>query len=157
MTPKTLGQDLYELLNPQEPRACINPARWSDLDEDTHAHYEKSAKAFLCQEKPEQAATPSSASLPNFQGYAEVPINIELGEHGLYYGTSPAIKGLLVTGNNVKQVMEKVASAIAEMRAAEGRPAKDRSPSATRRSSLSGGQIATLAGWLARAWRPLDG
>lgn len=46
----------------------------------------------------------------------EIPINIELGEHGLYYGTSPAMKGLLVIGDSVKQVMERVPKAIEEMR-----------------------------------------
>jgi predicted RNase H-like HicB family nuclease len=48
----------------------------------------------------------------------DIPIDVELGENGLYYGTSPAMKGLLVTGKTAEQVMERVPSAIAEMRAA---------------------------------------
>jgi predicted RNase H-like HicB family nuclease len=46
-----------------------------------------------------------------------IPIEIELGSGGLYYGTSPEMKGLLVTGNSIKELMEKVPNAIAEMRA----------------------------------------
>jgi predicted RNase H-like HicB family nuclease len=48
----------------------------------------------------------------------DIPIDVELGENGLYYGTSPAMKGLLVTGKTAEQVMEKVPAAIAEMREA---------------------------------------
>jgi predicted RNase H-like HicB family nuclease len=50
--------------------------------------------------------------------FNDTPINIQLGEHGLYYGTSPHIKGLLVTGDSVEQVMGRVPGAIAEMRVA---------------------------------------
>jgi len=46
-----------------------------------------------------------------------MPVNIRLGDHGLYYGTSPQLKGLLVTGDSVDQVMERVPSAVAEIRA----------------------------------------
>ncbi len=48
-----------------------------------------------------------------------IPINIELGKHGLYYGTSPAMKGLLVIGDSIEEVMRRVPHAISEMRAAE--------------------------------------
>jgi hypothetical protein len=47
----------------------------------------------------------------------QIPIQIELGEHGLYYGTSTAVKGLLVIGDSVEQVMQRVPQAICEMRA----------------------------------------
>lgn len=47
----------------------------------------------------------------------EIPIDIELGSAGLYYGTSPAMKGLLVTGNSIKELMERVPNAVAELKA----------------------------------------
>lgn len=47
---------------------------------------------------------------------ADIPIEIELGEHGLYYGTSPAMRGLLVIGDSPEQVMERAPQAIEEMR-----------------------------------------
>jgi hypothetical protein len=46
-----------------------------------------------------------------------IPIEIELGSGGLYYGTSPAMKGLLVTGKSIKELMEKVPNAVAELKA----------------------------------------
>jgi uncharacterized protein YuzE/predicted RNase H-like HicB family nuclease len=48
----------------------------------------------------------------------DIPIEIEEGEHGLFYGTSPAMKGLLVTGDSVEHVMSRVPQAIEDMRAA---------------------------------------
>lgn len=50
----------------------------------------------------------------------QIPIQIDLGEHGLYYGTSTAVKGLLVAGNSVEEVMAMIPKALAEMRAATG-------------------------------------
>jgi predicted RNase H-like HicB family nuclease len=52
----------------------------------------------------------------------DIPVNIELGEHGLYYGTSPALRGLLVIGDSVEQVRERIPAALEELRsvAAEG-------------------------------------
>lgn len=47
----------------------------------------------------------------------EIHINIEFGSAGLYYGTSPQMKGLLVTGESIKEVVDRVPNAIAEMRA----------------------------------------
>jgi predicted RNase H-like HicB family nuclease len=46
-------------------------------------------------------------------------INVELGEHGLYYGTSPQEKGLLVTGKSIKEMMDRVPSALTELRRVE--------------------------------------
>ena len=43
---KTLGQELYELLNPYDPHAGANPATWDQVDEDWHAHYERCAAEF---------------------------------------------------------------------------------------------------------------
>lgn len=48
---------------------------------------------------------------------AEIPIEIELGSGGLYYGTSPSVKGLLVTGRSIKELMDKVPNAVAELKA----------------------------------------
>lgn len=44
-----------------------------------------------------------------------VPVEIERGEHGLYYGTSPKVRGLLVTGNTYDEVVEQVPRAIEEL------------------------------------------
>lgn len=49
---------------------------------------------------------------------SDIPIKIKLGKHGLYYGTSPTVKGLLVTGKSIAEVMGRVPQALAEMRAA---------------------------------------
>lgn len=47
----------------------------------------------------------------------DIPINIEEGQHGIFYGTSPAMKGLLVTGGSAQEVMDRVPQAIEDMRA----------------------------------------
>lgn len=49
---------------------------------------------------------------------AEISIDIERGEAGLFYGTSKAMKGLLIAGNSIAEVMDKAPAAIEEMRAA---------------------------------------
>lgn len=53
------------------------------------------------------------------------PFSIERGEHGLYYLTSSAMKGLLVSGDSVAQVMERLPQAIEEMRAAKAQHERD--------------------------------
>lgn len=55
----------------------------------------------------------------------DIPISIDLGKHGLYYGTSPAVKGLLVIGNSVKDVMAKIPQALTELRAARAVPSSE--------------------------------
>lgn len=47
-----------------------------------------------------------------------IPIDIELGEHGLYYGTSAEMKGLLIAGDSPEQVMARADKAIEELRSA---------------------------------------
>jgi hypothetical protein len=47
-----------------------------------------------------------------------IPISVDLGEHGLYYGTSKAVKGLLVIGNTVQEVIDRVPQALAELQQA---------------------------------------
>lgn len=47
---KTIGQKLYELINPCEAGDPIRPAMWDEIDEDYHAHYERAATAFLSEE-----------------------------------------------------------------------------------------------------------
>jgi hypothetical protein len=46
----------------------------------------------------------------------DIPIKIERGSYGLFYGTSTAVKGLLVVGDSPEQVRERAPRAIAEMR-----------------------------------------
>ncbi len=43
---KTLGNELYDLLNPYDPSAGANPATWDQTDEDFQAHYERCAVQF---------------------------------------------------------------------------------------------------------------
>ncbi len=43
---KSLGRELYELLNPYDPTAGANPATWDQTDEDYQAHYERCAVEF---------------------------------------------------------------------------------------------------------------
>lgn len=57
----------------------------------------------------------------------DILINIELGEHGLYYGTSPAMKGLIVIGDSPEQVMGRVPKAIEELRSVETDNSKNES------------------------------
>lgn len=49
----------------------------------------------------------------------DVELYIEKGVHGLYYGTSPNIKGLLVTGGTQEEVIDKTPNAILELREAK--------------------------------------
>lgn len=49
----------------------------------------------------------------------QIPVKVELGEAGLYYGTSRAERGLLVIGKTIKEVMDKVPNAIHELRMAK--------------------------------------
>jgi predicted RNase H-like HicB family nuclease len=54
----------------------------------------------------------------------DIPITIERGKHGLYYGTSPALRGLLVAGKSIKDVMARIPQAITELRTAQQTPSE---------------------------------
>jgi hypothetical protein len=55
----------------------------------------------------------------------EISISIRRGEHGLYYATSPQLKGLLVAKSSVREVLERVPNAISELQAVAGLKASD--------------------------------
>lgn len=44
-----------------------------------------------------------------------ISIEIKQGEHGLYYGTSPNLKGLLIAGESPEGVVAQAPSVIAEL------------------------------------------
>ena len=61
---KTIGQKLYELINPCKAGDPIRPAMWDEVDEDYHAHYERAAAAFLNSEAAASEASLTHRPLP---------------------------------------------------------------------------------------------
>lgn len=51
---------------------------------------------------------------------ANISVQVERGKHGLYYGTSPDVKGLIVAGDSVDDVLANVPKAVDDLRAAKG-------------------------------------
>lgn len=49
----------------------------------------------------------------------KIQINIEQGEHGLYYATSPYIKGLLVAEVSVLKCLQALSNAYLDLMLAE--------------------------------------
>jgi hypothetical protein len=76
--------------------------------------------AKLRQLEEAQADTPPAHAVGCWFNHEKdlVPISVDLGEHGLYYGTSKAEKGLLVIGNTVQEVIDRVPQALAELQQA---------------------------------------
>ena len=45
----------------------------------------------------------------------DIPLTIDEGNHGLFYVTSPMIKGLLISGATADEAIDKVQSVLQEM------------------------------------------
>lgn len=87
----------------------------------------------------------------------EITINIEFGSAGLYYGTRPQMKGLLVTGESIKEVVDRVPNAIAEMRAVTAMgPEIERLRSELKQAREIIGFYADEANWRARGHPQID-
>ena len=66
---------------------------------------------------PRAAAGPTLVAMQTFE-CADITVRVEQGTAGLYYATSPQVRGLFLAAHTVEELMNAAPSAIADLRAA---------------------------------------